>query len=116
VEQASSARGLESRFNTGIATCWLSLLSLPFGLAASAEARVPGRGTRMGSIVVLCAGLAGLAKAGYGVYRFIRSFRRLATPERALGLLSIIPAGLAALVTTFFLFVGVLSLYNYLSM
>jgi len=70
----------------------------------------------MGSIVVLCAGLAGLATAGYGVDRVIRSFRRLSTPGRALGLLSIIPAGLVALITTCFLLVGVLSLSDYLSM
>jgi hypothetical protein len=70
----------------------------------------------MGSIVVICAGLAGLVAAGYGVYRVIRSFRRLPIPGRALGLLSIIPAALVTLVTTFFLFGGVLSLQAYLSM
>src|SRR5262249_28492825 len=87
VEQASSARVLESPFKTGIATCWLSLLSLPFGLAAVGGGPCPGPRGRMGSIVVLCAGLAGLATAGYGVYRVIRSFRRLSTPGKALGLL-----------------------------
>lgn len=116
VEQATSAGALDSPFKTGIATCWLSLLSLPLDLAALGGGPCFGARDAIGSIVVICAGLAGLVAAGYGVDRVIRCFRRLSVLGRALGLLSIVAAGSVALVTTFFLFVGVLSLFDYLRM
>ncbi len=93
--------------------CWLSLLSLPVGLAAIGGGPCAGPRSAKGSIILICAALGGMAAAAYGTFHICQSFRGLRTSSRFFGGVSLLAACFVVAVTAFYLLVGIVSLHSY---
>lgn len=97
-------------FKIGATLCWLSSVTLPFGLLAIGGGPCAGPRNATGSAILLVVGVAAIIAPVYSVVRVIQSFRAVGSAAKVFGIVSLLYASAVAVIGSLFFFVGVLSL------
>ena len=97
-------------FKVGVYLCWLSSVILPLGLLAIGGGPCAGPRNATGSAILLAVGLATIIGPVYGVFRVIQFFRGVGIAAKFFAIVSLLYASAVAVIGSFFLFIGVISL------